>query len=114
VVGTTVDGIATAPVVRTVIVTAGSLTVLLQIRSGDSVIKIWQDGKVMRAYNDVVVRNGANITIVANQSVWFYSNLPLHVLVTVNGVSFGRLSTGHNPASWRITAFGAPTLSNDR
>ena len=95
VVGTTLDGIATAPVVRNVIVTAGSLTVLLQIRSGDSVIKIWQDGKVMRAYNNIVVRNGANITIVANQSVWFYANWPNHVLVTVNGVSFGRLTTGH-------------------
>jgi cytoskeletal protein RodZ len=114
VVGITVDGIATAPVVRNVIVTAGSLTVLLQIRGGDTVIKIWQDGKVMRSYNNIVVHNGANITIVANQSVWFYANWPNHVLATVNGVSFGRLTTGHTVTSWRITAFGAPTPSNDR
>jgi hypothetical protein len=97
-----------------VIVTAGSLTVLLQIRGGDTVIKIWQDGKVMRSYNNIVVHNGANITIVANQSVWFYANWPNHVLATVNGVSFGRLTTGHTVTSWRITAFGAPTPSNDR
>jgi hypothetical protein len=51
---------------------------------------------------------------VANQSVWFYATLEQHVLVTVNGVAFGHLTTGHGPGSWRITAFGAPTPSNDR
>ncbi len=114
VVGTTIDGITTAPVVRNVIVTAGSLVVLLQIRSGDTVIKIWQDGKVMGSYNNIVVTNGKDIKIVANQSVWFYANWPNHVLVTVNGVPFGRLTTGHTATSWRITAFGAPMPSNDR
>jgi hypothetical protein len=54
------------------------------------------------------------VKIVANQSVWFYSTAPYDVLVTVNGVPLGRLTTSHGPASWRITAFGAPTLSNDR
>ncbi len=114
VVGTTADGITTAPVVRNVIVTAGSLVVMLQVRGGDALMRIWQDGKVMGSYNNTVVHNGANIKIVANQSVWFYANWPNHVLVTVNGVSFGRLTTGHTATSWRITAFEAPTPSNDR
>ena len=114
VVGTGSDGLSTVPVVRNVIVTAGSLVVVLQIRSGDTVIKIWQDGKIMGSYNNAVVRSGTNIKIVANQSVWFYATLEQHVLVTVNGVAFGHLTTGHGPGSWRITAFGAPTPSNDR
>jgi len=115
VVGTTAGGIATAPVVRNVIVTAGSLTVLLQIRGGDGTpLKVWKDGKVTSAYNGNVAASGANITIVANQSVWFYALYANRVLVTVNGIPFGRLTTGHGAGSWRITAFGAPTLSNDR
>jgi len=61
-----------------VIVTAGSLVVVLQIRSGDTVIKIWQDGKIMGSYNNAVVRSGTNIKIVANQSVWFYATLEQH------------------------------------
>ena len=114
VVGTTLDGVATAPVVRNVIVTAGSLTVLLQIRGGlVGSLKVWRDGKVVAGYPKAVP-NGANITIVANQSVWFYASASYRVLVTVNGVSLGRLTTSHGAGSWRITAFGAPTPSNDR
>jgi hypothetical protein len=116
VIGTGTDGFATDPIVRNIIVTAGSLVVLFQVRGGNATLKIWKDGKLTAAYggNGTLVLKGTDVKIVANQSVWFYSTAPYDVLVTVNGVPLGRLTTSHTPASWRITAFGAPTLSNDR
>lgn len=111
VVGTNQLGVNTPPAQVDVIVTAGSLVVTLSVK-GLSAIKIWKDGRLyadLRQYS-----SGSNIRIVADQSVWFYSAAPYNVLVTVNGTSFGRLTTGHSPGSWRITAFAPPTISNDR
>jgi hypothetical protein len=112
VVGTNQLGVNTPPVQVDVIVTAGSLVVTLNVRGGPSAIKIWKDGRLyadLRQYSA-----GSNLRIVADQSVWFYSAAPFNVLVTVNGTSFGRLTSGHSPASWRMTAFTPPTISNDR
>ena len=112
VVGTGSDGISIPPVEITVIVTAGSLVVVVNIKGGSVDLKLWKDGKVMAGYPHRVL-NGASLRIVADQSVWIRSSVGDRVLVTVNGVSFGRLGSSGRPAAWRITAFGPPVSSND-
>ena len=113
--GVNTAGVNAAPVNLTVIVTSGSLVVDIQAKGGSPSVKIWKDGKVLAGYPHIL-RNGTTVRIVADQSVWISTGLPNSTYVTVNGVSFGRLGTSksNKTASWRITAIGPPTLSNDR
>ncbi|MGD0861521.1 MAG: helix-turn-helix domain-containing protein [Candidatus Limnocylindrales bacterium] len=119
VVGTNKDGVSTTPVQLTVIVTAGSLVVVINVKGGPADLKIWKDGKILAGYDGPPykrVASGSQIKVVANQSVWIFTGSPNTTYVTVNGTSYGRLGTGstNSPASWRITAYGPPVPSNDR
>jgi hypothetical protein len=115
VVGTNAQEVSTKPVELTVIVTAGSLVVTFDIKGGAADLKVWKDGKVLAGYSPYKhVASGTQVKIVADQSVWIHTGAPSRTYVTVNGVSFGRLGgVGSRPGSWRITAFGPPTASND-
>jgi hypothetical protein len=117
VVGTNSDGVSSRPVQLTVIVTAGSLVVLIRAKGGNPGLKIWKDGKVFAGYTPLQrLKAGQQVTIVADQSVWIMTGIPNYTYVTVNGVSYGRLGNGSvtTTASWRITAYGPPVPSNDR
>ncbi len=116
-IGNNKEGAATNPVETTVIVTAGSLSVTIQIRGSATDVKIWKDGKVLSGYGGPPykrVASGKTIRVVADQSVWIFTGVPNRTYVTVNGVDLGPLSSSNSAASWRITAFGLPTPSNDR
>ena len=113
VVGTNTAGVSSTPVKLTVIVTAGSLVVVIDVRGGAAFLKVWKDGKVIPGYPHNVA-TGASVRIVADQSVWIHTGAPSRTYVTVNGISYGRLGgTGSAPGSWRMTAYGPPTPSTD-
>jgi len=115
VVGANAQGLATKPVEVNVIVTAGSLIVVIDIRGGPVDLRIWRDGKVVSGYTPYIqYKSGKQVKIVADQSVWIFTGVAKYTYVTVNGVPLGRLGPTNNPGSWRITAFGPPTPSNDR
>jgi hypothetical protein len=110
-VGTNKDGIASEPVSINVTVTAGSLTVVFTPNGAGVYLKIWRDG---RLYKDMAsYPSRGQVKIVADQSVWVYTNNPYKTLVMINGVSLGRIGTSHTAGSWRITAYGPPVPSND-
>jgi hypothetical protein len=115
VVGSNAQGLSTKPVEINVIVTAGSLIVVIDIRGGPVDLRIWKDGKVLAGYAPYIqYKSGKQVKIVADQSVWIFTGVAKYTYVTVNGVPLGRLGPTNNPGSWRITAFGPPTPSNDR
>jgi hypothetical protein len=115
VVGSDKMGLSTEPVNVTVIVTAGSLTVVIQAKGGSPQVKIWRDGKLLPGWATyTALHAGKSVTVVADQSVTVATGIPRYTYVTVNGVSFGQLSAGRSLASWRMTAFAPPTLTNDR
>jgi hypothetical protein len=116
VVGANAQGVSTTPVELTVVVTAGSLTVLVQVKgSSGADLKIWKDGKLMAGYSPFKhFKSGQSVKIVADQSVWIFAGIPRNTFVTVNGVPYGQLGPGRDGASWRINAFGPPVVSNDR
>jgi hypothetical protein len=115
VVGSDKQGLSTEPVQLTVIVTAGSLTVVVKASGGSPQVKIWKDGKLLAGWSTFTyLYAGKSITIVADQSVTVATGIPRYTYVTVNGVNFGRLGSGRSLASWRMTAFAPPTLTNDR
>jgi hypothetical protein len=116
VVGTNKDGASTPVDERTIIVNPGSLVVQIDVKGSPGAdIRVWRDGKLLAGYTPFKRFNpGDSVKIVANQSVWIYSRIPRNTYVTINGVYYGRLGPGNNGASWRMTAFSLPTLSNDR
>jgi hypothetical protein len=115
VIGTNKDGVSTPPDVRTIVVTAGSLVVLVQAKGSPGAdMRIWKDGRLMSGYTPFKhFGSGDSVTIVANQSVWIWTRIPRNTYVTINGVYYGHLGPGNQAASWRMTAFTLPTLSND-
>jgi hypothetical protein len=116
VVGTNKDGVNTPPDERTIIVTAGSLVVQIDVKGSPGAdMKVWKDGKLLAGYSPFKhFGPGQSTTIVANQSVWIWTRIPRNTYVTINGASYGHLGPGNAGASWRMTAFSPPTLSNDR
>ena len=116
VVGTNSQGVSATPVELTVIVTAGSLVVVVDVKGAPGAdLKIWKDGKVLPGFTPFKrFAPGKSVKVVADQSVWIFSAIPRNTYVTINDVSFGQLGTGRSGASWRITGTGPPVLSNDR
>jgi hypothetical protein len=116
VIGTNSQGVSTTPVELTVIVSAGSLVVVVDVKGAPGAdLRIWKDGKVLAGYTPWKrFASGQSVKVVADQSVWIFTAIPRNTYVTINGVSYGQLGTGRSPASWRMTGTGPPVLSNDR
>ncbi len=112
VVGSDKAGLQAAPVQVNIVVQAGSLVVVIDVRGGPVDLKIWRDGKLYIPQTRYPW--GSSVRVVANQSVWVFTGIPYHTFVTVNGSYYGALGSGNKAASWRITGSGPPTPSNDR
>jgi hypothetical protein len=112
VVGSDSTGKTTSPVQLNVTVASPPVKVTIRIIGGTTYLKLWKDGAVMPAYSGALFASGTIISIVAYQSVWIRTGSAVKTYVTVNGVSYGPLG-GSRSGSWRLTAFGPPTPSND-
>jgi hypothetical protein len=112
VVGSDSTGQMTSPVQLNVTVASPPVRVTIRIIGGTTYLKIWKDGVVMPAYPGTLFPGGTIINVVAYESVWIRTGSAVKTYVTVNGVSYGPLG-GSRSGSWRLTAFGPPTPSND-
>jgi cytoskeletal protein RodZ len=107
-------GLIASAQTRTVTVAYNGLTVLIELKGGNAWLKVWQDGVVDPDLNGGAVhKDGSVITVTASQSVWIRTGWAGVTNVTVNGVSYGPLSTSVVVGSWRLSASGPPQPSND-
>lgn len=108
------QGLKAAAQTRTVTIAYNGLTVVIELKGGPAWLKVWRDGVVDPSLNGGAShKDGSVITVTANQSVWIKTGSATVTNVTVNGVSFGPLSTTVVVGSWRLSASGPPQPSND-
>ncbi len=89
-VGTSPNGIKTAPVTRAVSIPFKGITVLIQIKGGSASLAIYHDGiTVSPGYSQA---SGWSTTVVGTKYVCIRSARPAYVYITVNGTSYGPIS----------------------
>jgi cytoskeletal protein RodZ len=90
-VGTSPRGISTAPVSRTINIPFKGLTVLIEIKGGPAGISVYHDNVTdTPGYVQVA---GWKMTVVAKRYVCIKATKPTFVYITVNGTSYGPVSS---------------------
>jgi len=89
-VGTSPNGLKTAPVTRTVSVPFKGITVLIQVKGGSALVAIYHDGITDNPGHTQAA--GWSRTVVGTKYVCIRSTRPGYVLITVNGTSYGPIS----------------------
>jgi len=90
-VGTSSRGLTTAPVSRTINIPFKGLTVLIEIKGGAAGVSIYHDN--ITDTSGFVQANGWKMTVVAKRYVCIKATKPAFVYITVNGTSYGPISS---------------------